>query len=83
MPQSTAVSLPSSSSSQPTNNKLHALLGHYNSDDESSGEEKETTDAEFNVFMNEIKSAELTNNPVPTTAASSGTKLFEFNYKYS
>lgn len=37
-------------------NKLHALLGHYNSDDEDSS--KEEDDSEFKDFMNEIKSAE-------------------------
>ncbi|KAI9562558.1 hypothetical protein GHT06_010011 [Daphnia sinensis] len=37
-------------------NKLHALLGHYNSDDADSGKEEE--DSEFKDFMNEIKSAE-------------------------
>ena len=65
------MSLPSTSS-QPAN-KLHALLGHYNSDDDSSSsEEKESADAEFKDFMKEIKSAEVTNPPAPVV--SSGTK---------
>lgn len=45
-------------------NKLHALLGHYNSDDESSENED---DAEFKDFMNEIKSSPgETLAPVPS-----------------
>lgn len=48
-----------------TANKLHALLGHYNSDDES---DKDEEDNEFKDFMNEIKSVEET----PTPQVSSG-----------
>ncbi|KAK4025230.1 hypothetical protein OUZ56_014305 [Daphnia magna] len=51
-------------SSAPTN-KLHALLGHYNSDEEDSSKEEE--DSEFKDFMNEIKSAE----EVPAPSVSS------------
>ena len=39
----------------PAPNKLHALLGHYNSDDEESETE---ADDQFKDFMNEIKTAE-------------------------
>jgi hypothetical protein len=50
-----AMSNPPVATTAPTN-KLHALLGHYNSDDEDSSKEEE--DSEFKDFMNEIKSAE-------------------------
>ncbi|XP_057368097.1 uncharacterized protein LOC130689103 [Daphnia carinata] len=46
-------------------NKLHALLGHYNSDDEDSDKEEE--DSEFKDFLNEIKSVE----EAPATSVSS------------
>lgn len=36
-------------------NKLHALLGHYNSDEEESETE---ADDQFKDFMNEIKATE-------------------------
>ena len=49
------VNNPPVAATAPTN-KLHALLGHYNSDDEDSSKEEE--DSEFKDFMNEIKSAE-------------------------
>ncbi|XP_032788716.2 uncharacterized protein LOC116926047 [Daphnia magna] len=55
---------PVAASSAPTN-KLHALLGHYNSDEEDSSKEEE--DSEFKDFMNEIKSAE----EVPAPSVSS------------
>ena len=40
-------------------NKLHALLGHYNSDDEDSESDE---NSEFKTFMNEIKTVD---NPPP------------------
>lgn len=36
-------------------NKLHALLGHYNSDEEES---EDDDNAEFKNFMNEIKASD-------------------------
>jgi len=47
--------LPAAMPTSPAPNKLHALLGHYNSDDEESETE---ADDQFKDFMNEIKTAE-------------------------
>jgi len=49
-------------------NKLHALLGHYNSDEEESETE---ADDQFKDFMNEIKATET-----ETSAEASGFILY-------
>ena len=52
---SIGTSLPAATSTVPPANKLHALLGHYNSDDEQSENDDQGADAEFKDFMNEVK----------------------------
>lgn len=66
---------PVAASSAPTN-KLHALLGHYNSDEEDSSKEEE--DSEFKDFMNEIKSAEEV--PAPSVSSGKRNKTFMLNF---
>lgn len=61
MQSNVAANTPSATITAPAN-KLHALLGHYNSDEDESGKEEE--DSEFKDFMKEIKSTEET--PVPS-----------------
>lgn len=72
--QSPPVSIQSENSAEPAN-KLHILLGHYQSDEEDQ-KPTDTAEESFQDFMAEVKAIE----PADTPSASSKLAYVFFNY---